>query len=364
MKAAVLEQFGAPLEIRDLELAPPGPSEVRVRVAAVGVCHSDVNLFEGLRPALPLPAVLGHEVSGVVTEVGAGVRRIRLGDHVVGTLAPFCGHCPECVTGRSVLCEDTEVKPPPGKARRLTMGERHVSQLYNLSAFAEEMLVHESALVKIRDDMPLDRAALLGCAVLTGVGAVNRTAQVRPGATVAVVGCGGIGLSTINGAAIAGARRIIAVDRNPRKLALARRFGATHCIAATDHQDSAVDEVRQLSGGGVEFAFECVGNPATVTQCWRMLRPAGIAVVLGVLGPRAQVSLGGDDFLQEKQIRGSLLGSARPTLDIPHLVDLYLNGQLLLDELVSRRIRLEEINDGIAALRKGEVARSVVVFDT
>ena len=363
MKAAVLEQFGAPLVIRDIDLSPPGPGEIRVKVAAVGVCHSDINLFEGMRPTLPLPAVLGHEVAGVVAEVGLGVTRLQPGDHVVGTLAPFCGHCCECVSGRLVLCEDTHVKQAPGKARRLTMNGRHISQLYNLSAFAEEILVHQSALVKIREDMPLDRAALLGCAVLTGVGAVNRTAEVRPGNSVAVVGCGAIGLAAINGASIAGASRIIAVDRNPVKLELARRFGATEFVIAVDRPEATVAEVRRLSGGGVDHAFECVGNPLTVAQCWKMLRPAGIATVLGVLGPEAQVHLDGDDFLQQKQIRGSLLGSALPTVDIPYLVDLYMKGRLFLDDLISRRIALADINEAIAAIRRGEVARSVVVFD-
>lgn len=363
MKAAVLEQFDAPLVIRDIDLAAPGPGEVRVKVAAVGVCHSDINLFEGMRPTLPLPAVLGHEVAGIVAEVGPGVSHLRVGDHVVGTLAPFCGHCCECVSGRLVLCEDTQVKQAPGVARRLSLNGRHVSQLYNLSAFAEQILVHQSALVKIRDDMPLDRAALLGCAVLTGVGAVNRTAQVRPGASVAVVGCGAIGLAAINGAAVAGAIRIIAVDRNPAKLELAGRFGATDFVLAGDRPEAAVAEVRRLSGGGVDHAFECVGNPLTVAQCWKMLRPAGIATVLGVLGPQSQVHLDGDDFLQQKQIRGSLLGSARPPVDIPYLVDLYMSRRLILDDLISHRIPLTDINEAIAAIRRGEVARSVVVFD-
>ena len=364
VKAAEREQFGAPLVIRDIDLAPTAAGEVRVKVAAVGVCHSDINLFEGMRPTLPLPAVLGHEVSGIVAEVGAGVTRLRPGDRVVGTLAPFCGHCGECVSGRSVLCGDTHVKQAPGKARRLTLGGRHVSQLYNLSAFAEEILVHESALVKIRDDMPLDRAALLGCAVLTGVGAVNRTAEVRPGASVAVVGCGAIGLAAINGASVAGAIRIVAVDRNPVKLELASRFGATDFVIAGGSPEATVAEVRRLSQGGVDHAFECVGNPTTVAQCWKMLRPAGIATILGVLGPQAQVHLDGDDFLLQKQIRGSLLGSARPTVDIPYLVDLYLGGRLALDDLISRRIPLADINEAIAAIQRGEVARSVVVFDT
>jgi S-(hydroxymethyl)glutathione dehydrogenase/alcohol dehydrogenase len=361
MKAAVLEQFNAPLVIREVHLGEPGPHEVRLKTAAVGVCHSDLHFIEGFRPGLPLPAVLGHEVAGIVEQVGSGVQDLRPGDHVVGTLAAFCGHCPQCIGGRLVLCQDTAVKQPPGQARRLMSGGRHVSQVYNLSGFAEHMLVHRSTLVRIRKDMPLDRAALLGCAVTTGVGAVTRTARVRPGSTVAVVGCGGIGLATINGALIAGAARIIAIDRLPHKLQMARLFGATDVVDASD-QD-VVEAVQQLTAGGVEYAFECIGLPATVEQCWRMLRPGGIATVVGVFGPSTKIEIGGADFLLEKQLRGSMLGSARAPEDIPALVELYLQGRLKLDELISRRMGLEGVNEAFEALKRGEVARSVIVFD-
>ena len=361
MKAAVLEAFHQPLVIRDITLGEPGPDEVLVKTAAVGICHSDIHMWEGFRPALPLPAVLGHEVAGVVQRVGSAVQDLEPGDHVVGTLSAFCGHCPQCIAGRLVLCQDTSVKQPPGQARRLSSRTGPVSQIYNLSGFAEQMLVHRSTLVRISKSMPLDRACLLGCALTTGTGAVFRTAQVRAGSTVAVIGCGGIGLATLNGAQIAGATKIIAIDVNPQKLELAKRFGATDVVDASN--GDVVGIVRQLTGGGVDYAFECIGLPATVEQCWAMLGPAGIATVLGVFGPTAKVSIGGADFLQEKQLRGSMLGSVRAPHDIPALVELYLQGRLKVDELISRRITLEQVNEGFEALKRGEVARSVIVFD-
>ena len=360
MRAAVLEAFNTPLVIRTLQLEDTGPYEVLVRTAAVGVCHSDLLAWQGFRPALPLPAVLGHEVAGVVLQVGAGVTDLAQGDHVVGTLSVYCGTCPQCVRGRQVLCQDTRVKQPPGQARRLRNSDRHVSQVYNLGAFAEKLLVHRNALVKIRQDMPLDRAALLGCAVATGTSAVFRTARVEPGSTVAVVGCGGVGLAAINGARIAGAAFIIAIDRSPRKEDLARKFGATHFIDAS--AVDVVNTVRSLTAGGVDYSFECIGTAATVEQCWSMLQPAGIATVLGAFGPTGRVSLPAADFLQEKQLRGSMLGSSKSSVDIPRLVELYMQGRLLLDEMISRRIALDEVNDAFTAMQSGEVARSVVVF--
>ena len=360
MKAAVLEAFNSPLVIRELELEQPGPMEVLVSTAAVGVCHSDLLAWQGFRPALPLPAVLGHEVAGVVELVGSGITDLSPGDHVVGTLSVFCGTCPQCVCGRQVLCQDTSVKQPPGQAKRIRQGSEHISQVYNLGAFAEQLLVHRNALVKIRPDMPLDRAALLGCAVITGTGAVFRTAQVAPGSTVVVVGCGGIGLSVINGARIAGAAVIVAVDMSPRKEALTRQFGATHFISAAECDVVAV--VKALTDGGADYTFECIGSAHTVEQCWAMLRPAGIATVLGAFGPTSKVSLGAADFLLEKQLRGSMLGSSKSSIDIPRLVEFYMQGRLMLDELISHRVGLADVNEAMGAMKSGEFARSVIVF--
>jgi S-(hydroxymethyl)glutathione dehydrogenase/alcohol dehydrogenase len=280
---------------------------------------------------------------------------------VVGALSVFCGTCKQCLGGRFALCADTDIKQPPGKAHRLAEGGRLVSQVFNLSGFAEQMLVHRNALVKIRDDMPLDRAALLGCAVITGTGAVFRSAQVTPGSSVAVVGCGGVGLSTINGAAIAGAARIIAIDNVPGKLELARQFGATDVILASE--GDVVAKVMELTQGGVEYSFECIGIPVTFEQCFRMLQPGGTATIVGLFAPGVKASIEGCEFFLEKKIRGTALGSARIREDIPRLIELYMQGRLNLDDLVSRRITLEQINDGFTAMTRGEVARSVVVFD-
>lgn len=360
MKAAVLEEFGAPLAIRDVAIAAPGPDEVLLRTAAVGLCHSDLHYMEGMRK-FPLPGVLGHEVSGIVESVGVGVKDLKPGDHVVGALAVFCGTCKQCLGGRFALCADPDVKQPPGKAQRLSRQGQVVSQVFNLSGFAEKMLVHRNALVKIREDMPLDRAALLGCAVITGTGAVFRSAQVPAGAVVAVVGCGGVGLAAINGAKIAGASRVIAIDMVPSKLELARKFGATDVLLASE--GDVVAKVVELTQGGVEYSFECIGIPATFEQCFRMLQPGGTATIVGLFAPGVKASIEGSDFFLEKKLKGSALGSARIRDDIPRLVELYMQGRLNLDDLVSRRIRLEDINEGFEAMKKGEVARSVIVFE-
>lgn len=332
MKAAVLRSFGQPLVIQDLAIGQPARDEVLVRTAAVGLCHSDLHFIEGMRP-FPLPGVLGHEVAGIVEAVGEGVRDLSPGDHVVGALSVFCGLCKQCLGGRFALCMDPEVKQPPGKAKRLAHAGEPVSQVFNLSGFAEQMLVHRNALVKIREDMPLDLAALLGCAVITGTGAVFRTAQVRPGA----------------------------VDTSPAKLELARRFGATDTVDAS--QGDPVARVQELTGGGVEYSFECIGLPAAVEQSFRMLQPGGAATIVGLFKPGTKVAVEGSDFFLEKRLLGSALGSARIREDIPKLVDLYMQGRLNLRDLVSQRIRLEQINEGFAAMKGGRVARSVVVFD-
>lgn len=358
VKAAVLRQYGEPLTIEEVELAPPGPDEVVVKTAAVGLCHSDLHAMQGMY-GFPLPAVMGHEVSGVVEAVGEHVHDLAPGDHVVGCLSVHCGHCLQCEAGHQVLCQNPEVKSPPGQLRRLVQDDNQLNQIFNLSGFAEGLLVHRRALVKIRKDMPLDRAALLGCAVLTGTGAVFRSAKVAPGSTVAVIGCGGIGLSTINGAAIAGASRIIAVDMLSNKLEMAKKFGATDVVDA-----SSCDPVQAVKDlvGGVDYSFECIGLKVAVEQSYAMLAPAGLATVIGLLKPDEKIELPGVQFLQEKKIQGSLMGSNLLNLDITRLVEFYMKGDLKLDELISQRIKLEDINKGFKEMEKGSVARSVVVF--
>jgi len=361
MKAAVLREAGQPLQIEDVQIDKPGPREVLIRTAAAGVCHSDLHFLEGAF-ATPLPTVLGHEAAGVVEAVGEEVRTVKPGDHVITCLNAYCGHCDYCLGGRLNLCVSDETSRAPTAPPRLTWAGQPMPQYLHLSAFAEQVLTHEHAVVAIRRDMPLDRAALIGCAVITGFGAVTRTARLRAGETVAVIGCGGVGLSAINAAQIAGAARIIAVDVTPAKEALARSFGATDfiCSAATN----PVKAVRQLTGGGVHQAFECVGQASTAEQAFAMTARGGTATVVGMIPPGQNLTIPGAAFLGEKRLQGSFMGSNRFPIDMPRLVELYMQGRLKLDELISRRIRLDQVNGAFAEMKTGEIARSVIVFDT
>ncbi|MBW3558946.1 MAG: Zn-dependent alcohol dehydrogenase [Proteobacteria bacterium] len=371
MKAAVLRQVGQPLAIEEVAIGKPGPHEVLIRTAAAGICHSDLHFIEGSYRH-PLPAVLGHEASGVVEAVGSEVRTVKPGDHVVTCLSAFCGHCDQCVTGHLSLCVSPDTRRRKGEPPRLGQpapseaglgdapGVMH--QYLNLSAFAEQMLIHEHACTAIRRDMPLDVAAVIGCAVVTGVGAVVHTAAVRPGESVVVIGCGGVGLSAVNGAAIAGAGRIIAVDRVPAKLELARRLGATDVVDASAVDDPA-KAVLELTGGGVHHALEAIGLKTTLEQAWRMLRRGGTVTSIGMIPSGVNIEIPGIDFLAEKRIQGSFMGSNRFPVDMPRYVDFYLQGRLKLNDLISRRIGLGEVNAGFDELKRGELARSVIVFD-
>ena len=359
MKAAVLREAGQPLQIEDVQIDRPGPHEVLIRTAAAGVCHSDLHFLEGAF-ATDLPTVLGHEAAGVVEAVGAEVRTVKPGDHVITCLNAYCGHCDYCLGGRLNLCLSDETSRGAEEPPRLTRAGAPLPQFLKLSAFAEQILTHEHAVVAIRKDMPLDRAALIGCAVVTGFGAVTRTAGLRPGETVAVIGCGGVGLSAINAAVLAGASRIIAIDATPAKESLARAFGATDFVAA--RADNPVKAVRQLTGGGVHHALECVGLASTAEQAFAMLRRGGTATVVGMIPPGQNVSIPGAALLYVKRLQGSFMGSNRFPVDMPRLVDLYLQGRLKLDELISRRIRLDQVNEAFAEMKTGEIARSVIVF--
>lgn len=360
MKAAVLREVRTPLQIEEVQISKPGPHEVLIRTVAAGLCHSDLHFIEGSYPH-PLPAVLGHESAGVVEAVGSEVRTVKPGDHVITCLSAFCGHCEHCVTGHLSRCQSPETKRGAGEEPRLFQDTAPLPQFLNLSSFAEQMLVHEHALVAIRRDMPLDRAALIGCSVMTGYGAVAHTAGVRPGETVAVIGCGGVGLSVINAAAIAGASRIIAIDMVGSKSNLASEFGATDFIDAS--QEDAVKKVVELTRGGVHHAFEAIGLGKTAEQAFNMLARGGTATVVGMIPLGQTVTLMGAAFLGEKKIQGSMMGSNRFPVDMPRLVDFYMAGKLKLDELISRRIRLDEVNDGFAEMKTGELARSVIMFD-
>jgi S-(hydroxymethyl)glutathione dehydrogenase/alcohol dehydrogenase len=360
MKAAVLREVNQPLEIEDIQHGDPAPREVLVRTVAAGVCHSDLHFQNGSYP-YPLPAVLGHESAGVVEAVGSDVTYVKPGDHVITCLSAFCGHCEHCLTGHMSLCQEPELQRPMDAPQRLTKADENLWQFLNLSSFAEYMLVHEHAIAKIRDDMPLDRAALIGCGVTTGVGAVIHTAKVEPGSTVAVIGCGGVGLSAINGADIAGAARIIAIDTVDSKLDLARKFGATDVVNAKD--TDAIGEVRELTGGGVHYSFEAIGLKQTAEQSFKMLRRGGTATIIGMIPVGVNIELHGPEFLMERKLQGSNMGSNRFRVDMPRFVDFYLQGKLHLDDMISGRIKLEDVNDAMAALETGEVARNVIMFE-
>ncbi len=360
MRAAVLEQAPGELVIVDVAVSKPGPGEVLVRTAAAGLCHSDLHFMENLWPT-PCPCVLGHESAGVVEAVGPDVTYVQPGDHVITCLSAYCGSCDYCLTGRLYLCNNRAVlERQSGSAPRLSRNGETVNQFMRLSSFAEQMLIHEHAVVRITKDMPLDRAALIGCGVTTGVGAVFRTAKVEAGATVAVIGCGGIGLNCIQGARIAGAGRIIAVDLNPDKLELAQQFGATDVVNAAE--SDPVAQVKEMTQGGVEYSFEAIGLKVAAEQAFRMLRAGGTATVIGMIPFGTNIEIHGADLLSEKKIQGSNMGSNRFRVDMPRFIDLYLQGRLKLDELVSARITLDEINAGFATMKQGSVARSVIIF--
>ena len=360
MKAALLESApGAVKVVDDVELDAPRAREVRIQTAAAGVCHSDLHYIAG-HFRTRLPTVVGHEAAGVVTEVGSDVSYVKPGDHVVTCLSVFCGSCEYCLSGSPVLCNKRPTRRPRGDRQRLRRGGEDIHQFLDVSGFAESMLVHEHALAKIDDAVPLDRAALIGCAVTTGLGAVFRSAKVMPGSTVAVIGCGGVGLNVIQGARIAGAGRIIAIDQVAAKLELAVKFGATDTIDATS--GGSVEQVRQLTGAGVHYSFEAIGLKPTTEQAFAMLRPGGVATVVGMIPLGTSIELPGVDFMAEKKIQGSLMGSNQFRTDMPRYADLYLQGRLMLDELVSARISLEEVNTAFERMQAGEVARSVITF--
>ena len=366
MKAAVMRAPNAPLSIEEVTISKPGPREVLVRLKAVGVCHSDVHFWDGNFPA-ELPVILGHESAGVVEEVGSMVSAVKPGDHVISILSPFCGTCEYCLTGHMSVCHTVNqehFQRELTEAPRLSIKGEKVGQFLNLSSFAEQILVHENALCAVDKDMPMDKACLIGCGVITGVGSVFHSAKVEPGSTVAVLGCGGVGLAAINGAAIAGASRIIAVDLSDEKLQMAVRFGATDTV--NPGKVNAIEAVKELTNGGVHYSFECVGLKQTAEQAYHMLRPRGVATVIGMISPGVNIEVPGIELLvTEKRLQGAVMGSNRFRVDFPRLIELYKQGKLHLDDLVSDRIGLDGITGALQNLKdnKGSVARQVVVFE-
>jgi alcohol dehydrogenase len=354
-----------PLVVEELELEGPGPGEVLVAIAAAGFCHSDLSVIDGSRPRV-MPMVLGHEASGVVAEVGGGVEDLKVGDHVVFSFVPVCGRCAYCAVGRPALCERGNAANVKGTllggARRFK--NRRAEPLYHhmgVSAFSRYTVAARESLIPIQPEIPLEKAALFGCAVMTGVGAVVNTARVEPGARVGVFGLGGVGLAVVLGARLAGALQIVAVDLLPPKLELARRLGATHTVAAGD--GNAVEAVREITRGGVDYAFEAVGNAKVLSQAYAATRRGGTTVTLGLPDPGQRLDLQAVSLVaEERRLLGSYMGSAVPQRDIPRLLDLYQAGRLPVDELVSRQVELPSVNAAFDALREGAVVRQLLCF--
>jgi S-(hydroxymethyl)glutathione dehydrogenase/alcohol dehydrogenase len=361
VKAAVLNVRKGPLDIEHIQIDKPGPREVLLRTAASGVCHSDLHLINRWGPAGG-PIVPGHEPAGVVEQVGSDVTYAKPGDRVIACLSIFCGICDFCTSGRSHLCGGQMFDRQQGEPSRLSRNGTPVAQMSQLSSFAEQMLVPENALVKLPDEMPLDCAALIGCGVTTGLGAALYRARVEAGSTCAVVGCGGVGLSIIQGCRIAGANRIIAVDTQGWKLELAQKVGATDGVDASD--GDAVAQVQELTRGGVDYGFEAVGSNETARQAYDMTMRGGTTVMVGVITSREELTLPGFDLvMSEKSILGSTMGSSGFRKAMPRFVEFYLRGQLLLDEMISARRPLDEINLCFDEMREGAAARSVIVFE-
>ncbi len=364
MKAAVLHAPETELMIEEVQLEALQAGEVLVSLAASGVCHSDWHVVTGAT-VHPLPVVLGHEGAGIVDAVGEGVTYVKPGDHVILNWAPDCGHCFYCLRGQPNLCE-TFVGPLWAGTlldgtTRLRLGTEPLYHFSGLSTFAEQTIVPQQTCVPIRKDVPLKVAALVGCAVTTGVGAAMNTARVRPGDQVVVFGCGGVGLNILQGAALCGAETIIAVDRTAAKMDLALTFGATHTVLAGDH---TIAVIHDLTGGrGADIVFEAIGVPAVQEMALETVRPGGMLVLVGIAPMGTTTNFPGAILArQEKRVVGSYYGSAHPRRDFGMILDLYVAGRLKLDELISREYALEEINEAYAAMLTGEIARGLIVF--
>ena len=363
MKASVLFEQGKPLSVEELELEPPRTGEVLVRMAASGVCHSCLHAADGSWKGVPVPIVLGDEGAGVVEQVGPGVDTLAIGDHVILSWAPTCGRCHYCVVGRPNLCERRQ----PGRGvlpdgtTRMSLRGRPVYHYGHVATYASRTVVHESCAIPVNKNVPLDRAALIGCSVMTGVGAVINTAAVPPGASMAVFGVGGVGLNVVQGGAMIAAHPVIAVDVVAGKLEHARALGATHAIDAS--REDPVASIRAITRLGADYTFVAVGNTRAVSQAIDALAPGGTCVLIGVPETGATIPLDVRPLVTaERVIRGCSYGSARTREDLPRLANLYLAGKLRIDELITRRFSLEEANEGFRALAAGELARGIIVF--
>ncbi len=374
VRAAVLRESGItrpytesrPLAIETVTLERPGRGELLVRILAAGLCHSDLSVIDGSRPR-PLPMVLGHEAAGEIVELGEGVDGLAVGDHVVFTFVPICGHCGPCATGRPALCEPGAAANTVGEllggGRRWTDGEsKFLRHHLGVSAFAEYVVASACSVVKIDVEIPPEIAALFGCAVLTGVGAVVNTAKVAPGESIAIFGLGGVGLSAMLGARCSGAYPIIAIDTNPDRLAMALALGAHHALDA--RSSDLVETLRDLTHGGVQYAIESVGNEGVLAQAYAATRRGGTTVSVGLPAPDKRLSIPAVSLVAEERVlRGSYMGSAVPSRDLPRFLALYRAGLLPVDRLLTHRLRLDDLNEGFERLARGEAVRQVVVFD-
>ena len=362
MKAAVMHERGADLVVEDLDLEAPRVGEVLVRLVATGICHSDLNGLRGSRP-LPTPMVLGHEGSGVVEAVGAGVVAVAPGDHVILSAIGRCGRCVACVDGRSWMCSAWGASIFSGTlldgSTRLSLKGKPVHHWFAQSSFAERAVVPEGSVVKIRKDVALETVALLACGVSTGLGAVLNAAGVRPGESVAVIGCGGVGVSAIVGADLAHAYPIVAVDIADEKLEYAKSLGATHTVNAS--REDAVARVRELTGGGPDHSFECVGNPRTLEQLVEIVKPGAHGYVVGAAAPGTRFPFPTDGFIRNKHLHGVMQGNVRATVDIPRYVDLFARGRLPLDRMATRQYALADVNRALHDLEHA-TGRGVLVF--
>ena len=363
-KAAVLEAVGTPLVIREVEAAALKPFDVLVRNKASGLCHTDLEIIQG-QLAWPLPVILGHEGAGVVEAVGSDVTLVKPGDHVVCSWNPTCGHCFYCDRGQPILCEPHNRHNGQGAlldgGSRLSLDGKRLNHFSAVSSHAECSLVHETSAIVVPKEIPFDRACLIGCGVMTGVGGASRIAHIEAGSSVAVIGCGAVGLNAVQGAMLERAEKIVAIDVDAGRLEMARTFGATHTIDA--RANDLIQQVKDLTAGrGADYVLECAGNEKALQTMLEIARPGAEIVILGKTGVNQMVSLRFGSMMGEKRIVRSSYGGARPRRDFPWLARLYLDGRLKLDELITRRIALAEINDGFAAMTRGEAVRTVVTF--
>ena len=363
MKAAIFYEIGKPLKIENVTLDEPQANEVLVKILATGVCHSDLHFMKGEMPA-PTPVVPGHEGAGIVEKVGPGVTTLQPGDHVVMMVSFSCGKCRFCSEGKPTQCLEglpiMSMATLPGGHIRLHKGDQPLNHLFGLASFAEYAVVHERSCVKIREDAPLEVACLLGCGVSTGIGAAINTTGLRPGDSIAIYGCGGVGLSAIMGAKLAGAGTIIAVDTLSKKLKTAKKFGADITINAK--REDPTGKIMELTGGGADYALECIGNVDVMAQAFASIRFGGKFVVVGMAPLGTMISAAPFEFLLGKTMTGTVQGDIRHSVDIPKYVDLFMKGKLPIDKLISHTYSLNQINEAFEALERGESIRSVIKF--